>query len=176
MVATVTKAVRGLSHANEVFAQCLARGYKQSEAYREAYPKSRAWKDASAANKASALAKVAAIQARVADIRGPAIRDIQANAAGYGLKQAMEEAQRALALAESSGQAGAMVAAVQLRAKLNALLVDRKEVSVTQMGDMTPTDKQTLLDAANAALAKIKQVRLLDQSVDDVEAKDPDLT
>jgi uncharacterized protein YoaH (UPF0181 family) len=168
---TATRAVRGLSHANEVFCQCLARGYKQSDAYKEAYPKSRLWTAASAANKASALAKVAAIQARVAAIREPVIRDIQANTAGYGLQQAMEEAQRAMALAESSGQAGAMVAAVQLRAKLNALLIDRKEVQVSQMGSMTPTDKQVLLDAATAALDRIKQVKLIDNTVDDVDAK-----
>jgi hypothetical protein len=83
----------------------------------------------------------------------------------------MEEAQQAFALARDTEQAGAMVAAVQLRAKLNALLIDRKEVQVSQMGSMTPTDKQVLLDAATAALDRIKQVKLIDSTVDDVDAK-----
>jgi hypothetical protein len=160
-----------LSHAHEVFAQCLARNMTKADAFREAYPKSRLWLASSAANKASALAKKPAIVARLAAIRAPIIRDIQANTAGYGLVQAMEEAQQAFALARDTEQAGAMVAAVQLRAKLNALLIDRKEVQVSQMGSMTPTDKQVLLDAATAALDRIKQVKLIDSTVDDVDAK-----
>lgn len=160
-----------LKHSHEVFAQCLARGMPKTDAYREAYPKSRLWTAASVANKSSVLSKNPAIVARLESIRAPIIRDIQANTAGYGLVQAMEEAQRALVLAETSGQAGAMVAAVQLRAKLNALLIERKEVSVTQMGDMTPTDKQALLDAARQALAEKKALALQTGEVQDVVPK-----
>ena len=168
---TVTKTINGLSHANEVFCQCLARGYTKTDAYREAYPKSKTWKDASAANKASALSKVAAIQARVAAIQAPAIQEIRQNSAGYGLKEAMDEAERALALAERSNQAGAMVAAVQLKAKLNALLVERREVSVTQMDGMTPSEKGFMLEQLQRALAERKSLLAPDQGIEDVEPK-----
>lgn len=170
---SATRAVNGLSHANEVFCQCLARGYTQSDAYKEAYPKSRLWVAASVTNKASVLAKVAAIKARVQAIHAPAIQEIRQNSAGYGLKEAMDEAERALALAERSNQAGAMVAAVQLKAKLNALLVERKEVSVTQMGNMTPTEKDFMLDQLQAALAERKRQQALSgpADVEDVEPK-----
>lgn len=162
-----------LKHSHEVFAQGLARGLTKADAFREAYPKSRLWQAGSASNKASALAKNPAIVARLAAIRAPIIRDIQTNTAGYGLVQAMKEAEEALEMARDTRQAGSMVAAVQLRAKLNALLIDRKEVSVTQMDGMTPMDKQFLLDQANQALAQRKALLAPDQGIEDVESKVP---
>lgn len=170
-MASATEAVRGLSHANEVFAQCLARGYTQTDAYKEAYPKSKNWKDASVTNKASALAKVAAIQARVQAIREPAVRAITANSAGYGLVEAMDEARQAFELAMSTEQVGAAVAAVQLRAKLNALLIERKEIKVSKFDDLEADDKQTLIETMRAEIARRKALAAPDQGVTDVEAK-----
>jgi len=104
-------------------------------------------------------------------LREPVVQAVREQVA-YNLAHAMQEAERALELAERIGNPGAMVAAAQLRAKLNGLLVERKEVSVTQMGNMTPTDKQDLLDMAKAALEERKrQVQLSDQSIDDVIPK-----
>ena len=150
-----------LNNADEIFAQCLVKGLTQADAYREAYPKSKKWKDTSLHPKASTLSKSDKIRARVAEIRAPVVETIQ-----YGLLDAMIEAKRAMDLAEDSGQAGAMVAAVQLRAKLNALLVERKEIAVTQMAGMTPLDKQFLLEAATRTLTARKA-----GDVTDVEAK-----
>jgi len=164
-------AKKPLKHSYEIFAQCLARGMTKTDAYKEAYPKSRLWTAASATNKASNLANNPAIVARLAELRVPILRQIEANTAGYGLLQAMNEAAEALEMARETRQAGSMVAAVQLRAKLNALLIERKEVSVTQMGDMTPTDKQSLLDAARQALAEKKALALQTGEVQDVEPK-----
>jgi hypothetical protein len=158
-----------LKHSHEVFAQGLARSIPQTDAYKEAYPKSRLWTAASVANKASVLAKNPAIVARLAEIRAPIIRDIQLNTAGYGLIQAMKEAAEALEMARETRQSGAMVAAVQLRAKLNALLIDRKEIAVTQLDGFDPSEKLMMLDQLQAALAERKRLAMGD--VTDVEAK-----
>lgn len=156
---------------HEQFAHCILKGMTQADAYRHVYPKSRSWKPASVDNKASVLARSPGIQARVARLREPVVQAVREQVA-YNLAHAMQEAERALELAERIGNPGAMVAAAQLRAKLNGLLVERKEVSVTQMGNMTPTDKQDLLDMAKAALEERKrQVQLSDQSIDDVIPK-----
>lgn len=160
-----------LKHAHEVFAQGLARGMTKADAFREAYPKSRLWQAGSASNKASALAKNPAIVARLAAIRAPIIRDIQVNSAGYGLIQAMKEAEDALEMARDTRQSGAMVAAVQLRAKLNALLIDRKEVMVTKMDGMSPSEKMALMQAAEEQLRTIKLGMAPAQPIDDVEVK-----
>jgi hypothetical protein len=158
-------------HPREVFCQKLVRGFSQADAYREAYPNSKNWQDASVHNKASALARSARVQARLAEIKAPIIKDLQVNVAGYGLKQAMDEAEQAMNLARDTRQPGAMVAAVQLRAKLNALLIDRKEVAVTKLDGFDPGEKLMMLDQLQTALAERKRLQPPDQPIDDVEAK-----
>lgn len=53
---------------DEIFAQQLAAGATQSDAYRAAYPRSRNWKNATVANKAYIIAKDPDIEARVAEL------------------------------------------------------------------------------------------------------------
>lgn len=165
-MANLPKNAHGLTAPQEVFAQALVRGASQSQAFREAYPTSASWKDASVWNKASALARLQEVQARCDALRAPVVERVQ-----YNLEVAMREAQDAFEVSKTNRQGGAMVAAAQLRAKLNGLLVERREVSVTQMGDMTPTDKQSLLDAARQALAEKKALALQSGEVQDVEPK-----
>lgn len=166
-MANLPKNEHGLTQPQETFAQALVRGASQTQAFLEAYPTSASWKPASVWNKASALARLPEVQARCEALRAPVAERIQ-----YNLEVAMREAQDAFEVSRTNRQGGAMVAAAQLRAKLNGLLVERKEVSVTQMGNMTPTDKQDLLDMAKAALEERKrQVQLVDNSVSDVDPK-----
>jgi hypothetical protein len=166
-MANLPKNAHGLTQPQETFAQALVRGASQSQAFREAYPTSAAWKDASVWNKASALARLPEVRARCEALRAPVAERVQ-----YNLEVAMREAHDAFEVSRTNRQGGAMVAAAQLRAKLNGLLVDRREISVTQMGDMTPSDKQTLLEAARAALEeKKRQVMLVDNSISDAVVK-----
>lgn len=53
----------------EAFAQAVASGMNQSEAYRKAYPKSQKWKDDSVHNRASALMRNAQVLARVSELQ-----------------------------------------------------------------------------------------------------------
>ena len=58
-----------LTPKQEAFAQGLADGMSQAAAYRQAYPKSQAWKDATVWRKASLAAANGDVQARVEAIR-----------------------------------------------------------------------------------------------------------
>jgi hypothetical protein len=58
-----------LTNKQEKFAEAIAMGVSQSEAYRMAYPVSLAWKAASVHNKASAMAKNGEVLARVEKLK-----------------------------------------------------------------------------------------------------------
>jgi len=58
-----------LTPKQEAFAQGLASGLSQSEAFRQAYPKALAWKNATVWRKASLLAGHGDVQARVDQLR-----------------------------------------------------------------------------------------------------------
>lgn len=61
-----------LTPRQEAFAAGLAQGLTQAAAYREAYPKSRAWKDASVWDQASKLAANPEVRQRVEDLKAKA--------------------------------------------------------------------------------------------------------
>lgn len=63
-----------LTSQRELFAQQLAIGKSQSEAYRTAYPRSVAWKPESVHQKASTLTADVNVSARVAELRAAAVK------------------------------------------------------------------------------------------------------
>lgn len=65
MVSKAVSPLHELTPQQEKFAQAVASGKNQAEAYREAYPLSKKWKDDSVHNKASALMRHAQVSARV---------------------------------------------------------------------------------------------------------------
>lgn len=111
-----------LTEKQEKFCQAIVTGVSQSDAYRSAYNAGRMSPQV-VQNKASLLAKKGEVRVRIESLRAPVVAKLQ-----YGLEQAMLEAADAFAVSKAKEQGGAMVAAVQLRAKLNGLLVDRSEV------------------------------------------------
>ena len=105
---------------HELFAQEIAKGRTQREAYRTAgyVTKSDGAADASASRLLS--------NAKVANC----IRDLQAEAAKstkVTLDSLIAEAEQARELAETKGQPSAMVSATTLKAKLTGFLVERTE-------------------------------------------------
>lgn len=157
---------QNLTKMQEVFAQELFKGLNQSAAYRVAYPKSKQWTVATLNANASRLAKNSKVVARLDQLRAPVARKLQ-----YGVEEAMEEALQAFRLAATTEQPGAMVAAATLRAKLQGLLVERKEIAVTKMDGMGANDKAMVLEAARAELARRKALTGPDD-VTDVEQKE----
>lgn len=156
--------LHGLTDRQERFAQALADGKTQSDAYRYAYPTCLKWPDSAVYSKSSQLANLAVVKQRVDALRDQQLQRVQA-ATVYNVQTAMEEALQAFEMAVKVRQPGAMVAAVQLRAKLNGLITDKKEVAVTQMGGMTPSEKDYMLQQA---LAEIERRRRL-QAPEDVQ-------
>ena len=134
-----------LSPKQEAFAQAVAAGMNQSDAYRAAYDATR-MKPSSINVNASKLMADAKVRQRVASLRAPAVEAVQ-----YGLKEAMAEAAEAMALCRETRQSGAFVSAVQLRAKLCGLLVEKREIKLGPL-DKVPADELKALEDALTAL------------------------
>jgi phage terminase small subunit len=132
-----------LSDQQEKFAQALARGMSQAEAYREAYPTSVNWKENSVHCNASKLAGDAKIAQRVDEIRAPVLRKVR-----YELEDAMREANEAIVLAKEVGNPAALVAAVTLRARLNGLMTEDRKNDRRPLNEMNDEELQRLIGEA----------------------------
>jgi phage terminase small subunit len=131
-----------LTPKQEKFAQGVAAGLSQSDAYRAAYDAEN-MKPSTIQNKAHVVMKNGDVRARVDALRQPVIEKMQ-----YGLQEAMAEAAEAYRVSMAKDNGSAMVSAVALRAKLNGLLVDRQAITVS--------DVSKLDDAALDALIALK--------------------
>ncbi len=134
-----------LTSKQEVFAQAIVSGKTQADAYRKAFSAGK-MKDETIQQAASRLMADSKVTARVEELRAPVVAKLQ-----YGLEAAMLEAAEAFRVAKAKENGGAMVAAVQLRAKLNGLLVEKRE-DVTDpfkqaIGNMSAEKAQEMLDA-----------------------------
>jgi phage terminase small subunit len=120
-----------LTEKQERFCQQIVLGVSQGDAYRAAYDAGGTSQPV-VQNKASALMKRDDIRMRIDAIRKPVVTRVQ-----YTLEKAMDEAEEALQLAREMQKAGQMVAAIQLRAKLNGLLVDKVSVDANIKGTVS---------------------------------------
>lgn len=131
-----------LTPKQEKFCQGVVKGLSQADAYRSAY-NAKNMKPEVVQVKASELMANGKVKVRVAELRKPVVEKVQ-----YGLEQAMREAEDALQVAKAKENGGAMVAAVQLRAKLNGLLVEKKEI---RTGPLDDASTETLLEMRRMA-------------------------
>ena len=131
MVVSEHGVVTDLTPKQEAFCQAIVSGLSQADAYRSAYD-AKAMKAAVVQNKASLLMKKGEIRVRIENLRKPVVEKLQ-----YDLSQAMTEAAEAFTMAKKKENGGAMVAAVQLRAKLNGLLTERVQVDATVKGSVS---------------------------------------
>ena len=139
-----------LTGKQEKFAMNILKGMSQADAYRDAYPAEK-MTDKTIHEAASRLMANSKVTARVNALKAPVIAKVQ-----YGLEQAMGEAQEAFEVSKSARQGGSMVAAVQLRSKLNSLLVERTAVTMSMVEQM----KDEQLDAFIASRLKETGVNL----------------
>lgn len=109
---------QGLTPKREKFAQQIAKGVAQADAYRAAFNPKRS-KPETIHQEASRLARNPHVAARIAALRAPVVAKVR-----YEIENAMAECDEAIVLAKEKGNPGAMVAAVQLKSKLNGLLVE----------------------------------------------------
>ena len=134
-----------LTSKQEAFAQAIVSGKTQADAYRKAFSAEK-MKDATIHKRASELMADGEVTGRVEALRAPVVAKLQ-----YGLEEAMLEAADSFRVAKAKENGGAMVAAVQLRAKLNGLLVEKRQ-DVTNpfkqaIGNMSAEKAQEMLDA-----------------------------
>ena len=133
-----------LTSKQEAFAQAVASGMNQSDAYRAAYDTSR-MKATSINVNASKLMADAKVAQRVEALRKPVVEAMQ-----YGLKEAMAEAAEALEVCREGKQGGAMVAAITLRSKLSGLLVEKREIRTGPLDGLPPQEAASLIEAIDA--------------------------
>ncbi len=114
----------GLTSKREAFAAGLVKGLSQAEAYREAFPNSRRWKDQSVWDRASKLAANVEVRQRVSELR-----EQLGERTLLTLEQHVAELARLRQKAESVEQFSAAIKAEELRGKACGLYVERTEVT-----------------------------------------------
>ena len=110
----------GLTCRQELFARGLSLGKTQADALRLAYPKSQNWLPATVHERASRLARLPAVQERVATLTA-----IVRYRSGYTRDEAFRDAHDALQFARSAQDMRAMLMAIMLKAKLAGLIAAR---------------------------------------------------
>lgn len=128
-----------LTPKQEAFCQAVVSGLSQADAYRKAYD-ARNMKPPTVQKRASELMANGEVKGRVQALRKPVVTKLQ-----YGLEQAMTEAHDAYEVAKKKENGGAMVAAATLRAKLNGLLVERRELRHGPLQEVPEADLDKLI-------------------------------
>ncbi len=139
-----------LTPQQEKFAQGVASGKSQAEAYREAYPRSKKWDQDAVYSNASTMASDTKVLQRIDELRKPIVARVR-----YDLEKAMTEAQEGMQLARSLENPSAFVSAVTLRSKLNGLLVDRHMAVPHILDGLTHEEVRALHDALAAKVREI---------------------
>lgn len=143
------------SPQEEVACQALVSGNTQADAYREAYPRSRAWKPVSVAAKSSELFAREHVAARVAELQEKSAKRNQITV--DSLLAELEENRQAALCAETP-QAAAATAATMGKAKLLGLdkqIIDLKSSD----GSMTPKGSINIGELSDSAMAEILKAR-----------------
>ena len=120
-----------LTPKREAFAAALARGLSQAAAYREAFPRSREWVDATVWRKASLLADDGEVQARVLEIGTKA-----AEANEFTVAQHLSKLTELRDEAAHAGQFGPAIKAEELRGKCAGFYTEKHELTGKGGGPM----------------------------------------
>lgn len=111
-----------LTAKQEKFAQGVASGLSQAEAYRRAYPGSEKWAENAVDSNASQLAADTKIAQRIAELRAPVVEACQLTLVSH-----LAELNRLKMMAEAGENVGAAIRAEELRGKASGLYVERVE-------------------------------------------------
>ena len=122
-----------LNPQRERFAQEVACGKSQSDAYREAYAKSRKWKAETVQQAASRLMADSKVYARVEELRRPILEKV-----GLTLEDHLTKLADLRDKAEKEGKFAAAIAAETNRGKAAGLYKDRLEVPTTSYVQTVP--------------------------------------
>ena len=109
-----------LNAAQEAFAQEVASGATQADAYRKAYPKCKRWKQETIHNKASALMRISEVSARVKELQAKGAELAVLTLANHLAR--LEELSRD---AQAAEEYNAAIKAEELRGKASGLYTER---------------------------------------------------
>ena len=134
---------RSLTGKREKFCQLVAADSTYTDAYLDAFQKPPGYDRKLAAEAGSRLMADTDIILRVQELRRPVIRKLRRKIE-YGLQKALEQCQVVYDLAYEKGDAGGILKAVEMQAKLAKLLSD--EINGTpRHGLLDNTDTEVLL-------------------------------
>ena len=132
---------RPLTPRQEAFAQALATGISQAEAFRRASPSSLKWRDATVWSKASVLAKHAGVKARVAELQ-----ERGAQSAVYTLADHLRRLDELSRKAENASEFHAAVKAEEARGRAAGFYVQKTEVTGKDGGPIETKQTRDLTD------------------------------
>lgn len=138
---------QGLTQKQEKFARGIVSGLSQADAYRAAYDSTST--DKTVHEAASRLARNGKVAARVMILTaqaGTRAADTAVKAVRYELVDAMRECDEALAVAKKNGNAGAMARCVELKAKLNGLMVEDRKNQRRPLEELTDQQLESRID------------------------------
>jgi len=118
-----------LTSKQEKFAQCVASGMTQADAYRNSFDVRPTTKSESIIEKASFLMAQVNIKSRVAELRAPIVEKV-----GITLENHIAELQSLKQLAREAGNYAAAIKAEELRGKVCGLYVEKVQHSGTGEG------------------------------------------
>lgn len=134
-----------LTPAQEAYAQHVAGGATQADAYRKVYPKSTKWQQETIHNKASALMRNSEVSARVAELQAKG-----AELAALTLAKHLARLDELSRDAQASEDYSAAIKAEELRGKASGLYTER--IDHTTNGESL--NRPATAEAALAAFAK----------------------
>lgn len=144
------------------FCQDFAKHGDNNKAYRDNYNAVN-MKDTSVVTAVAELKRNPLILPYIARLRGVVevkVLSAMVKADLYDRKQAASDVDRAIAIAEDKKNAGAMIAGVQLKAKLYGLIIDKAEIKSTVIDDLSDKDALAVMEALKA-IASSKQERFI---------------
>lgn len=123
-----------LTRAEEKYAVLLFEGVSQLDAYREAFPQSKNWKDTSVSPKASTLAKCDKIMTRVNELREEMSKHI--NEKALMTAEEVLEGIKDIYVRNKENDDKTAMKALELYGKHLKLFTDKVELEVTKMPDV----------------------------------------
>lgn len=147
--------MKPLTHQQEAFAQAVAAGKSQAEAYRVAYPRSVQWKPESVWSKASVMMADVRVASRVADLKFQAAERNQIT-----VDDLIRELEEARMLAVREGQTSAAVSATMGKAKLLGYGMEKVSVTGPGGGPLQILGGQMPSDVAAVLRKRLDNVRV----------------
>ena len=156
-----------LTPQQESFARAMASGKSQSDAYREAYPKSLRWSPKTLWSRASELMADGKVSGRVQELRKPAIQAVEMSAAAH--------VARLLRISEAAFQAGDFGPAARAEIAIGQVgghYLQKVEVSGNWLTELDAHKKVELITALEDEIKKRKLLAQSTGEIEDVEAKE----